>query len=117
MLFGDPATHVGISSSADTELSVLSPNGGETTTSGSTYTIQWEATSDMATFTLKYSMNKGRSWKKIAKKVEGTRYDWKAPVVKKSKEKCLVQVIGFNQSGKWVDKDISDSTFTIEASE
>ncbi len=117
VLFGDPATHVGISSSADTELSVLSPNGGETTTSGSTYTIQWEATSDMATFTLKYSMNKGRSWKKIAKKVEGTSYDWKAPVVKKSKEKCLVQVIGFNQSGKWVDKDISDSTFTIEASE
>ena len=117
MLFGDPAAQLGVSSSSDTELSVISPNGGEAVTSGSTYTIQWEAPSDMVKFTLRYSVNNGRTWKKIAKKVKGTRYDWKVAVVKKSMKKCLIQVIGFNQSGKRVDKDTSDYTFTIKASE
>ena len=117
MLFGDPATQLGVSSGSDGELSVISPNGGESITSGSTYTIQWEAPSDMVKFTLRYSVNNGRTWKKLAKKAEGSSFDWKVPVVKKSMKKCLIQVIGFNQSGKRVDKDTSDSTFTIEASE
>lgn len=117
VLFGDPATQLGVSSGSDVELSVISPNGGEIVTSGSTYTIQWEAPSDMIKFMLRYSVNNGRAWKKIAKKVEGTSYDWKVTIVKKSMKKCLIQVIGFNQSGKRVDKDTSDSTFTIEASE
>ena len=114
VLFGDPATQLGVSSGSDVELSVISPNGGEVVTSGATYTIQWEAPSDMIKFMLRYSVNNGRAWKKIAKKVEGTSYDWKVPVVKKSMKKCLIQVIGFNQSGKRVDKDTSDSTFTIK---
>lgn len=114
VLFGDPATQLGVSSGSDVELSVISPNGGEAVTSGSTYTIQWEAPSEMIKFMLRYSVNNGRTWKKIAKKVKGTSYDWKVPVVKKSMKKCLIQVIGFNQSGKRVDKDTSDSTFTIK---
>ena len=115
VLFGDPATELGISSGSETELSVLAPNGGETITSGSTYAIQWEAPQDMTKFTLRYSMDKGRRWKKIAQKVEGTSYDWNVPRLKKNKKKCLIQVIGYNDSGKRLDKDVSDSTFTIEA--
>jgi len=117
VLFGDPATELGVSSGSDVELSVISPNGGEAVTSGSTYTIQWEAPSDMVKFTLRYSVNNGRAWKKIAKKVKGTRYDWKVAVVKKSMKKCLIQVIGFDESGKKRDKDISDATFIIEAAQ
>ena len=79
VLFGDPVTHLGV----DVALSVISPNGGETVTSGATYTIQWEAPSDMIKFTLGYSMNNGRTWKKIADKVEGTSYGLKVPVVKR----------------------------------
>lgn len=115
VLFGDPATELGISSGSETALSVLAPNGGETITSGSTYTVQWETPQDMVKFTLRYSMNEGRTWKKIAKKVEGTSYDWSVPVVKRNMKKCLVQVIGFDESDKKVGNDSSDSTFTIEA--
>ena len=117
VLFGDPATQLGVSSGSDVKLSVISPNGGEAVISGAPYTIQWEAPSEMIKFMLRYSINNGRAWKKIAKKVKGTSYDWKIPVVKKSMKKCLIQVIGFNQSGKRVDKDTSDYTFTIKASE
>ena len=117
VLFGDPATQLGVSSSSETELSVISPNGEESITSGSTYTIQWEAPSDMVKFTLRYSVKNGRAWKKLAKKAEGSSFDWKVPVVKKSMKNCFIQVIGFDESGKRIGKDTSDSTFTIEASE
>ena len=69
------------------------------------------------TFVLRYSVNNGRTWKKLAKKAEGSSFDWKVPVVKKSMKNCLIQVIGFDESGKRIGKDTSDSTFTIEASE
>jgi hypothetical protein len=67
----------------------------------------------MIKFMLRYSVNNGRAWKKIAKKVKGTSYDWKVPVVKKSMKKCLIQVIGFNEFSKKRGKDASDSRFTI----
>ena len=112
VLFGDPATELGVS--ADSPLSVITPNGGEIIADGSTYTIQWTAPQDMVKFTLKYSSNNGNSWKKVAKNVEGTSYEWEVPVLKKDKKKCLIQVIGYDESGKKRGKDTSDATFTIE---
>ena len=113
VLFGDPATQLDVSAGPDDQLAITTPNGDETIPSGSTYAIQWTAPEDMVKFTLKYSMNNGRRWKKIAQGIEGTSYDWKLPVVKKSMKKCLIQVIGFDQSGKKVDKDTSNSAFII----
>lgn len=113
VLFGDPATQLGISEGS--QLSVTDPNGGEVLSAGSTYTLQWSASEDMVKFTINYSLNNGRKWKKIAQKVEGASYDWNIPKLRKSKKKCRIQVIGYNDSGKRVDKDISDSTFTIKS--
>ncbi|MBF8264795.1 MAG: hypothetical protein HW384_659, partial [Dehalococcoidia bacterium] len=117
VLFGDPATQLGVSLGSDVTLSVTSPNGGESAISGATYTIQWEAPADMVKFVLKYSVNNGRTWKRIAKNVEGASYDFKLPVVKKNRVKCLVQVIGFDESDRRMGDDTSDSTFTIATSE
>lgn len=113
VLFGDPLTRLGVSEEAS--LSVNVPNGGEIITAGSTYAIQWTAPQDMVKYTVKYSLNKGNSWKKIAKNVEGTSYDWKVPVLTKDKNKCLIQVIGYDASGRKKGKDTSDAPFTIEA--
>ena len=41
------------------------PNGGETIPSGSTYTINWVAPAQAATFSLVFSTNKGKKWKQI----------------------------------------------------
>lgn len=115
VLFGDPLTRLGVSDEAS--LSVNVPNGGEILPAGSTYTIQWTATQDMVKFTLKYSLNNGKSWKKIAKKVEGSSYAWDVPELKKSKTACLIQVTGYDDSGRKKGKDTSDAPFTIEAAQ
>jgi Cep192 domain 4 len=94
---------------------VITPNGGEIISSGSTYAIQWGASSDAVRFDLQYSVNDGLTWKTIARKVTGTSYDWHVPVPANSKTSCLVRVTGFNSSGRKAGKDISDSTFTIES--
>lgn len=112
VLFGDPAMQLGLST--EFPLSVITPNGGEVISAGSAFTIQWKAPESMMKFKLKYSLDNGRSWKKIAKDVEGTSYDWDVPGTKNTKKKCLIEVIGYDESGKKSGKDRSDSTFTIE---
>jgi hypothetical protein len=95
-------------------VTVLSPNGGETIASGSTHNIQWAAPPEAVTFTVKYSLNKGRSWKIIAKGIASNPVEWQVPAPKKNKTTCLVMVTGYNAAGKKVGKDTSDGTFTIE---
>ncbi|MBI2471529.1 MAG: hypothetical protein HYV59_09850 [Planctomycetes bacterium] len=114
VLFGDPAMELGVSSGSTSQLTLISPNGGETINSGSTVSVQWEAPEDMVAFALKYSLNKGRSWKKITGKATGASYDWNAPSVKGNKKKCLVQITGFNASGEKTQEDVSDAMFTIK---
>jgi cytochrome c553 len=97
-----------------TQVTLFSPNGGDVIPSGSTYTIQWNATPEAVKFTLKYSINNGSTWKLIAKNITGISYDWTVPVQNNNKTNCLVKVIGFNAGGTKVCEDISDSTFTIE---
>jgi len=95
-------------------VTVLVPNGGEIIPSGLPYTIHWEAPPDAVSFKLKYSMDNGRTWKPIASGIPDTFYDWTVPTPVKNKTKCLVKVIGYDDSDKKVGADRSDSTFTIE---
>jgi hypothetical protein len=94
-------------------LNLLTPNGGEVIPSGSIYTIQWSASGEAVNFKLKYSMNNGSTWKLIDSGITGASYEWTVPTPKKSKNKCLVKVIGFNLNGKKVAADKS-APFTIE---
>jgi hypothetical protein len=96
------------------QVTVVKPRGGEVIPSGSTYTIQWVAPSNAVKFDLKYSINNGTTWKKIAVGVPGTSYYWQVPIPTANKTKCLVKVIGYNASGMKVGEDNSDATFTIE---
>lgn len=114
VLFGDPATELGVSSDSSSQLTLISPNGGETINSGSIVSVQWEAPEDMVAFALKYSLNKGRSWKKITRKATGTSYDWKVPSVRGNKNRSLLQITGFNASGEKMGGDVSDAPFTIK---
>jgi len=99
---------------ANSTLLLIEPNGGEVIPSGSTYTIQWLATLEAVSFKLKYSVNNGRTWKPIDTGITDKFYDWTVPTPVKNKTKCLVKVIGYDDSDKKVGADRSDSTFTIE---
>ncbi len=114
VLFGDPATPLGATPYAGTRLKMLNPDGKEVMPSGSTYTVQWRASTDMIKFKLRYSFDNGHSWKKIPGYIEDTSYEWSVPKGKKRKKKCLMEVTEFDVSGKKRGKDRSNSTFTIE---
>ena len=95
-------------------VTVTSPNGGEIVASGSTYTILWDATTEVVKFNLMYSVDNGLTWVPIANKVTGTSYPWIVPEPWGNKKACFVRVIGYDASGATVVSDRSDSAFTIE---
>jgi hypothetical protein len=108
----NPVVNVSLNGTGINTATVITPNGGEIISSGSTYTVQWGAAFNAAD--LQYSTNNGSTWKTIVSKVTGTSYDWYVPAPANNKTSCLVRVTGFNSSGRKVGKDISDSVFTIE---
>jgi len=99
------------------DIILTAPNGGEVIPSGSNYPIQWFARPEAVNFRVKYSMNNGKKWKLIAKDLTGTSYDWPVPTPANNKTKCLVKVIGYDDSGEKVGADKSNSTFTIVVAE
>jgi len=100
-------------------LTVTSPNGGETLTSGTLHTITWttnETKNPVEKVVLKYTKNGGRTWKKITA-IEGNNPEehlWTVPDVPKIKNKCLVKVVLKDAKGNTVGSDTSDGYFTIE---
>ncbi|BCR06687.1 hypothetical protein DESUT3_37560 [Desulfuromonas versatilis] len=91
-------------------LAVVSPNGGEALTGGTTHTIQWAAHAGAANYLVRYSTNGGASWNPIAS-VVGTSFEWTVPAT--DSNNCLVRVTGYNAGGAWLANDVSDGPFTI----
>jgi hypothetical protein len=97
------------------DVSLTYPNGGESLNAGQWETITWQAPSDAAYVSLKYTLNNGVTWKKIDKNVSGNSFQWLVPSVKASKTKCRVKVTAFDSKGAKIGTDKSASTFTIQA--
>jgi hypothetical protein len=98
------------------KLKLLTPNGGETIPSGSTYTIQWVAPSTAVRFKVSYSLDNGVTWRPIQRWIwlSRTSLDWILPEPTGNKKKCLIKVTGFNAADKVVGEDKSDTTFSVE---
>jgi len=101
-------------SSPFTEVTMLTPNGGESIATGSTYRITWSAPAEAVKFTIQYSTDNGSTWNTIASNVKGTNYNVTVPKVTANMTQCRVQVTGYNASGLLVGSDVSDGPFTIE---
>jgi len=93
---------------------LTAPNGGEAIPSGSTYSIRWGAPPGAVSFKLKYSMDKGKTWKPIASGITDMSYDWPVPTPPSNKTKCLVKVLGYDAGGKKLGADSSNGNFAIE---
>jgi formylglycine-generating enzyme required for sulfatase activity len=89
-------------------MEVISPNGGETLTAGSTYTIDWTEFGGPLTvsYDVEYSIDNGASWTTISGSDEGTYIEWQVPMV--DSDQCLIRVSGYGDTS-----DTSDSTFAI----
>jgi uncharacterized delta-60 repeat protein len=96
------------------KVKLLMPNGGEVIPSGRNWAICWDAPSTAVKFVLKFSKNNGTKWNLIKKVVGLHCTGWEVPIVAKTKDQCLVKVIGYDKYGVIVGSDKSDNTFTIE---
>jgi len=95
-------------------LAVNTPTAQEVIPTGSTFSIQWTATT-ASNFNLYASYNNGLTWGKAlnsATKVAATSFDWSVPLLTNNMTKCKIKVIGYNDAGKMVETGISP-VFTI----
>jgi len=98
----------------------VKPVTGETIPSSLTpYPTQWEAPLDAVKFKLLYSLDNGVTWKviKTPTPVLGSSYDWTVPwtvpTPANNKKKCLLKVIGLNDTGQKIGAS-KPVNFTIE---
>ena len=92
-----------------TPFNVLSPNGGESWTVGSTQQIQWSSTG-VNNIMLEYSTDTGTSWQTIESSVPAAQnsYSWTIPATPSSE--CKVRIADVTDAGLF---DESDATFKI----
>lgn len=90
---------------------VASPNGGETISAGSVYTIAWNNTNVSNYVSLYYSTDGGANYTSIAIGVSNTgNYNWTVPSI--SSANCKIKVQDYYSSTVF---DESDNAFTITA--
>ncbi|RYY44780.1 MAG: hypothetical protein EOO06_17540 [Chitinophagaceae bacterium] len=91
------------------DITVTTPNGGETLTGLAPYSITWtNLPTASGQYTLRYSLNNGTNWTTIASNVTGNSYSWTPPNTTAST--CLVRVIDYLNNCKY---DVSDAVFNI----
>jgi len=98
-------------------IQVFQPNKGEILHPLDSSWIQWGADSEAVSFTLSYSLNEGKTWSTIREDVTGSSHNWTVPIPANNKRKCVVRVVGYEESGKKFASDNSDGLFAIEVVE
>ncbi len=98
-------------------LTVTSPNGGETLTSGVPYAVTWVTRGTLrpvASAQVMYSTNGGRTWKNGAS-VPGNpgTLNWTPPAFTADQPTCKVKVILRDAGKVMLASDVSDAVFTI----
>ena len=98
-----------------TSITVISPNGGEVIPSGSTFTMLYDAPSQVSSVKVRYSLDNGATWlRAVGTLTAPGSIDWSVPTPVKNTTKALVRVIGVNASNVKLGSDKSDRPFTIE---
>jgi hypothetical protein len=98
---------------------VLTPNGGETFTSGEIplLGITWNTNATISIVSavrIFISFNNGFTWKLITT-ISGNPgiYSWTVPTVTKTVRNCRIRVILYDSQGRNIGADVSDGVFTI----
>ncbi len=92
-------------------VSLTSPSGGDILKPNEVTNITWTGPSKMAYATLKYSLDKGATWKTIEKNLTGTEYPWNVPLQPNNK-KGLIKITAFDSKG--ISLGSSTVPFSIE---
>ncbi len=104
---GNPASHPAIT------VTVTSPAAGQIIPSGSTFSILYTASADVASVKVKYSLNGGITWLSAVGTPGTGSFDWTVPTPVKNATKARVKVTGFSAANKRLAAGNS-APFTIE---
>jgi hypothetical protein len=97
------------------EITVTSPNGGETWTAGSLQEIKWTGSGDINNVTIKYSLDNGVTWKVITQSTANNgSFDWTIPET--VSDRCLVRVRANDDDLDPKPSDVGDDVFSIVSS-
>jgi len=91
------------------ELTIISPNGGESYTSGESTSISW-GNSTVSDIKIEYSVDNGATWTEIIASTPSASesYNWTVP--EESSNQCLIKISDITNSSVF---DISDNSFEI----
>ncbi|MFC2146589.1 SBBP repeat-containing protein, partial [Acidobacteriota bacterium] len=93
------------------DITVTSPNGGETWTAGSEEQIKWTSTG-IDRVKIEYSQDKGTTWKTIVQTTPNSgSFDWTVPGI--ASDECLVRITSNDASNDPIPADVSDAVFSI----
>ena len=98
-------------------VNLQNPAGGEAIPSGSTYTVRWDASLPATKFRLFYSTDNGETWASMNPPPDfltGSSYDWIVPAPPGNRRRCLVKLVGYDDSGRKAGQCRSETPFTIE---
>ncbi len=92
-------------------VTVTSPNGGESWTSGTTNNITWTSTGNISTIDIQYSKDNGTNWTTIASNLSNSGlYEWPIPAGLSSVQ-SRIQVVAYFETQQ--TSDASDNVFTV----
>jgi len=104
----DPAVVTVTQEAKGANITIISPNGGESLEVGKTHTLKWES-ENVSKVTIAYSINNGTDWESIVNDYNSTgTYDW--AVTKPESNQCRVKISSSTDSEIF---DISESVFFI----
>jgi hypothetical protein len=116
----DPGFPVGAishfdSSSGFRDLTLLTPNGGEVITGGSSFTISWGGPDGVDHYKLEFSRDGGKTWEKIGGAIPGTdtSFVWTSINPKNDKLNCLIKVQAKKADNTVIEADKSNAPFTL----
>jgi subtilisin family serine protease/N-acetylneuraminic acid mutarotase len=89
------------------------PTGGEALPAGSTFTVRWDAPEKAQTFSLHWSADGGRTWKRLAAGLRDRAFAWRVPTPRGSLDRCRLRVTGFDRFRNRVGADVSAGSFRI----
>jgi hypothetical protein len=103
------ATDAQVNVTANSVITVTSPNGGESIAAGSNYNITWNNTAPASgVYNIQFSLNNGSSWSTIVNGISGNAYNW--TVNNSVSAQCLIRVLDANNT---CYQDQSNATFSI----
>jgi YVTN family beta-propeller protein len=101
-----------IVSPSPSDITVTSPNGGETWTVGASQEIKWTSTGGIDSVFIDYSKDNGTTWKTIVQTTPNSgSFNWTIPDT--VSDECLVRVTANDSDLDPKPSDVSDRVFSI----